>query len=202
LLPSGSGTSYGCSAEFSSCDENGRGVDDDPEFRRQYELQIARMQAQQAFARGDTERGWQIIRESEGQLQALDQNGNAVQDPNVPTQISDDPDIETENNGVVLTFYAGSQELFVQGEVDSNGDRTEFVIDGVTSGKGTCMNNAECSRKRDHGPIPEGTYYLNVGELDEVGAVRAWFRSWTGDWGSFRVALIPFSGTDVNDEKG
>lgn len=40
------------------------------------------MQANQAFARGDTELGWQIIRESESELQALDQNGNAVQDPN------------------------------------------------------------------------------------------------------------------------
>lgn len=85
LLPARSGSSYGCSAEYSSCDENGRGVGVDPEFERQYQTQVARLQAQQAFARGDTEEGWRIIRESEGALQAVDQNGNVVNDPNEPT---------------------------------------------------------------------------------------------------------------------
>ncbi|MCE7963540.1 MAG: RHS repeat-associated core domain-containing protein [Acidobacteria bacterium ACB1] len=82
LLPNSSG---GCSAEYSSCDENGNGKNVDEHADRIYQTQIARIEAQQAFAHGDIERGWQIIRESDGELMALDRNGNAVPDPNEPT---------------------------------------------------------------------------------------------------------------------
>ncbi|MER3478816.1 MAG: hypothetical protein C4287_23095, partial [Leptolyngbya sp. ERB_1_2] len=65
LLPSSRNTRYGgCGAEFSSCDENGNGVGVDEEANRIYQTQVASLQAQQAFARGNTELGWQIIRES------------------------------------------------------------------------------------------------------------------------------------------
>ena len=117
-------------------------------------------------------------------------------------ETSDDLDLEKENAGVVLTFYLGSQELFVQGEVDADGNREETVISGVTSGSGACMNNAECSRNRNEGPIPEGTYVLVTNQITEVSGIRSWFRSWSGDWGSFRVPLTPIAGTDVNDRNG
>lgn len=72
-------------SEFSSCDENGNGVGVDEHANRIYQTEVARLQANQAFARGNTDEGWRIIREWEGALQALDQNGNAVQDPSEPT---------------------------------------------------------------------------------------------------------------------
>ncbi|MBO0211848.1 tlde1 domain-containing protein, partial [Vibrio sp. Vb0877] len=64
------------------------------------------------------------------------------------------------------------------------------------------MNNPECARDRNVGPIPAGAYYLRVSNLDEVGTIRAWLRSWTGDWGSFRVPLIPLAGTNIDDSNG
>jgi hypothetical protein len=73
---------------------------------------------------------------------------------------------------------------------------------GVTSGRGDCMNNPECARDRNVGPIPAGAYYLRVSNLDEVGTIRAWLRSWTGDWGSFRVPLIPLAGTNIDNSNG
>ena len=85
LLPVSVWGGTGCGAEYSSCDENGRGIGIDEHADRIYQEEIARLKANQAFARGDTDEGWRIIRESEGALMALDQNGNAVQDPNVPS---------------------------------------------------------------------------------------------------------------------
>lgn len=73
---------------------------------------------------------------------------------------------------------------------------------GVTSGRGDCMNNPECARDRNVGPIPAGAYYLRVSKPDEVGTIRLWLRSWTGDWGSFRVPLIPLAGTNIDDSNG
>ncbi len=99
-----------------------------------YQTEIARLQANQAFARGDTEEGWRIIRESEGELQALDQNGNAVQDPNEPTVTAE----VTIYSPVDNTRPGGDSgiEIIVWDEIwwpsTSMYGHVSYVIDGVS----------------------------------------------------------------------
>ncbi len=122
LLPVSWNSSGGCSAEFSSCDENGRGIGVDEHANRIYQTEVARLQANQAFARGDTERGWQIIRESEGLLQAVDQNGNAVRDPNEPTVTA------TATIGGISTVSSGEESL-EQLKARQNNERNDIIQD-------------------------------------------------------------------------
>ena len=112
LIPSSSNPGgSGCGAEFSNCD--GPESESDRHFRQQYQTEVARMQANQAFARGDTEEGWRMIRESEGDLTALDRNGHVVEDPNQPT-VTVEATVEPPSDGaapVTVIIWDGVNEF-------------------------------------------------------------------------------------------
>jgi hypothetical protein len=57
-------------------------------------------------------------------------------------------------------------------------------------------------RARKLGPIPEGDYLLDPTEINEVSGFPQWLRSWTGDWGNFRVNVTPMPGTETHGRSG
>ena len=146
LLPS-SANSTGCSAEFSSCDDNGRGIGIDDYSYRIHQTMVARQEAQQAFSRGDTETGWRIIRESEGALMALDQNGNVLEDPNQPTITVEASTIPPEDSPFIVLLKQ------MEGLPGTNGAAalTSYDEDGAkgggncTIGWGHLLNSGPCS---------------------------------------------------------
>jgi hypothetical protein len=85
LLPAGWGSSGGCGAEFSSCDSNGSGFQN--EFEAQYQQRLDnewdRGRAQAAANRGDWDTFWDIMRNNDT-LSAFDGNGSELRDPNEP----------------------------------------------------------------------------------------------------------------------
>lgn len=75
------------------------------------------------------------------------------------------------------------------GKLEIFGDGKNTQVIDATSGKGNCINSAECQSKKFEGPIPVGFYYINASEISEPGRIRAVARSFRGDWGAFRVPI-------------
>jgi RHS repeat-associated protein len=72
----------------------------------------------------------------------------------------------------------------------------------ITSGRGECTNDPECSDKEDTGPIPPGDYNANAGDLTDPGFVGDVARNARGDWGDWRVPAKPSPGTNTRGRSG
>jgi YD repeat-containing protein len=67
-----------------------------------------------------------------------------------------------------------------------------------------CLNNPNCTRNPNEGPLPSGEYFINVKEIYEPGVLKRYSMNFrTGDWGSFLVPIHPRPSTDTigNDGK-
>ncbi len=82
----------------------------------------------------------------------------------------------------------------------------------ATSGLGKGMNNPEMEREKNIGPIPRGEYEIHSEDVSNPGRFRDWIRNFkwlrqkfnirlSGDWGDWRVRIIPLEDTDTFDRK-
>jgi hypothetical protein len=72
----------------------------------------------------------------------------------------------------------------------------------ATSGKGPSTNNPEDQCKVNTGPIPEGDYVMDPSKLTDPNYVKDVLRNLLGDWGDWRVELVPEDGTKTCNRKG
>lgn len=72
----------------------------------------------------------------------------------------------------------------------------------ITSGTGECMNNPQCSKDENRGPIPPGDYAINVPELSDPGIIHGILRQFRGDWGDWRVPVHPLPRTQTYGRSG
>ena len=74
----------------------------------------------------------------------------------------------------------------------------------ITSGIGSCMNKSACSKNANEGPVPAGQYHIDVSQISNPGWVRDLLRNFGGggDWGDWRVPVIPDPGTNTFDRSG
>jgi len=83
----------------------------------------------------------------------------------------------------------------------------------ATSGLGKAMNNPEIESEKNIGPIPRGEYEIHSEDVSNPGRFKDWIRnikmpkflSWirfSGDWGDWRVRIIPKEGTNTFGRKG
>ena len=97
-----------------------------------------------------------------------------------------------------IKFFIDTGRIHVDPEQKG---RSAYDIQG-SSGRGNCLNNPSCSRKRGEGPIPPGEYTADSDDLSDPSSLGDIARNTLGDWGDFRVPLEPRQGTDVKDEDG
>lgn len=68
------------------------------------------------------------------------------------------------------------------------------------------MNNTNYGTKRDEGPIPPGSYTADITQLTNPNIFGDLYRNRPfgtgGDWGDWRVPLVPNPSTMVLDEHG
>jgi RHS repeat-associated protein len=67
----------------------------------------------------------------------------------------------------------------------------------VTSGHGECMNSPPCGNRPWDGPIPGGGYTIDTTQVSDPGTVGDILRNILGDWGDWRVPLVPNPGTNT-----
>ena len=72
----------------------------------------------------------------------------------------------------------------------------------ASSGKGNCINNVECIKKKSKGPLPPGKYTLKVSDLTNPGFFGDLARNILGDWGDWRAPLKPIEGTTIFGRSG
>ena len=65
------------------------------------------------------------------------------------------------------------------------------------------MNEPKCVTQRNEGPIPHGSYTADIAQLSNPGLLNDLGRNYlVGDWGDWRVPLIPAPGTNALDKTG
>jgi RHS repeat-associated protein len=69
----------------------------------------------------------------------------------------------------------------------------------ATSGRPNCGCDASA---KDEGPIPTGSYTLNVDQLTNPGWFGDVLRNFRGDWGDWRAPLTPNAGTNTFGRSG
>ena len=72
----------------------------------------------------------------------------------------------------------------------------------ATSGKGGCMNRVDCISRAWAGPIPPGAYSLYSRDISDPGSFGDRVRNMLGDWGDWRVPLLPAPGTPTFGRSG
>jgi hypothetical protein len=72
----------------------------------------------------------------------------------------------------------------------------------ITSGRDSCMNNPKCSKNKNQGPIPPGSYKIDVSELSNPGVLRGLIREMRGDWGDWRVPVHPLPRVNTYGRSG
>lgn len=67
----------------------------------------------------------------------------------------------------------------------------------ATSGRGECRNVAseECQKAAFEGSIPIGAYYLDPKDIDDPNFLWDLGRRLRGDWGDWRIRLMPTKST-------
>ena len=113
-------------------------------------------------------------------------------DPNLYAYVFSDPVQLVDPNGQDALCYDGTMLW------DFNDAGQTVMVRAATSGRDGVTDPTQ----RDKGPIPEGTYIINPGEITEVSGVRYLARNARGDWGHFRVPLHPLSGTETFGRDG
>jgi hypothetical protein len=120
-------------------------------------------------------------------------------EPNVsidPDELTSWPEVATGRPS--MTFDVDRGVLAV--DPDAPG-RAAYEI-AVTSGAEPHINDKASAHIPDTGPIPPGFYEANVAELSDPGGFGDWLRGWTGDWGDWRVPLVPLPGTETFGRDG
>jgi len=101
-------------------------------------------------------------------------------------------------NGLTeLIFYVARGILYV----DPQRPGIEPYEVPATSGLGKGMNNPEMGKEKNIGPLRRGEYEIHSEDVSNPGKLRDWIRSWFGDWGDWRVRIIPKEGTETFDRK-
>ena len=67
----------------------------------------------------------------------------------------------------------------------------------ATSGISDCLNKPDCARQRDSGPIPQGEYSIDTGEITNPGFLGDLRRNFLGDWGDWRAPIHANPGTQT-----
>jgi len=107
-----------------------------------------------------------------------------------------DPDGRTE-----LTFDVKRGLLHVDPQIKG---REPYSVP-ATSGQGEGLNNPDMEGVKEVGPIPRGEWEINTKDISDPGKARDWFRNLKiplvrtplGDWGDWRVRILPREGTDT-----
>jgi Protein of unknown function (DUF2778) len=87
-----------------------------------------------------------------------------------------------------------------KGILDVRGTRHFWIQ--ASSGKGTCMNRAECMDHPFEGPLPDGDYAIDSRQLSDPWILNDIARNLRGDWGDWRVPLIPSATTNTYGRRG
>jgi RHS repeat-associated protein len=112
--------------------------------------------------------------------------------PGTPSAPSAPPLISLWTPGTTtLTFIMGHGLLYVDPGVVPGPTYTM----PATSGRGTAMNDPSSSHLRNIGPLPPGEYEAEMTKLTNPGVLGDFLRQLTGDWGDWRVPLIPMPST-------
>lgn len=61
----------------------------------------------------------------------------------------------------------------------------------ATSGRDECTNKPACSNQENRGPIPPGDYSADIRQLTNPNLLGDLARNFRGDWGDWRVPLVP-----------
>jgi hypothetical protein len=103
-----------------------------------------------------------------------------------------DPTIE---HCSALTLHFDGRTLTLKG---GRVVHTYNAVSGKSIG-GKFDYSAEAQRKRNRGPIPEGTYWIRPDEFWE----NAWYKPGsTEGWGNYRVTIHPFTTTPTHERGG
>ncbi|REL27046.1 DUF2778 domain-containing protein [Thalassotalea euphylliae] len=96
-----------------------------------------------------------------------------------------------------MIFSIEARKLYVQSSTFSG-------TYPATSGRGECRNNnsKSCQKAEWQGPIPVGNYIIRSSDLSDPGIIGDLARNTRGDWGDWRVRLIPATGTQTYGRKG
>ncbi|MES9991690.1 MAG: tlde1 domain-containing protein [Candidatus Thiodiazotropha sp.] len=86
--------------------------------------------------------------------------------------------------------------------VDPEVPGTPSYIMPITSGMGSCQNVPSCSDEENTGPIPPGDYTANTQELTNPGIIGDIGRNTLGDWGDWRIPIVPLPGTNTYGRGG
>jgi len=106
-----------------------------------------------------------------------------------------------ENNPVVLSDPTGLHSIYFDGSyirVFDDEGRMVLRCRGTTGKKGTAPQNQNAINV---GPIPTGHYFALPEEFSG-GGMRAFMRDLFGNWGTWRVPLHPFPGTNTFGRTG
>jgi RHS repeat-associated protein len=100
---------------------------------------------------------------------------------------------------VFLTVFISNGYL----EIDPENGRPPYVVP-ITTGLGACQNDPRCADRQDVGPIPPGQYIGQAGNFSEQNPFKTvgQLLSGRGDWGSFRLPLTPYPGTNTGPRGG
>ncbi len=110
--------------------------------------------------------------------------------------VGNDPINYVDPSGLTrMIFDVGKGRLWIDPE--RKGSKPYDV--SATSGKGRCMNNPTCGDKLNEGPIPPGEYYIQTKDLTDPSLIGDLMRNYRpdhpGDWGDWRVPILPSPGT-------
>jgi len=73
---------------------------------------------------------------------------------------------------------------------------------GPDDGWSGCVNNSGCSSIPWTGPVPPGTYTIDPNELTDPNTIDDMKRNFMGDWGDWRVPLVPDPETNTFGRDG
>jgi RHS repeat-associated protein len=72
----------------------------------------------------------------------------------------------------------------------------------VESGRPGAINDRAQASSRNTGPLPPGLYDVDMSQLTDPGRVGDLLRNLRGDWGDWRVPLVPLPGTNTFGRSG
>jgi len=105
-----------------------------------------------------------------------------------------------DSNGLTrMIFIVLSGTLIVDPEIPG---KSPYLCQ-ATSGKGENMNDPAAEDLEDKGPIPSGSYFVDMNKLSNPHWLRDIYNTLRyGDWGDWNVPIAPCSGTDTHNRKG